>query len=318
MNINKKKLSLTFKKIKGEIDEVKKSLNSFTITNDSKIKTINQKFNLSLDETIILFKKRLDLSINEINDSLQEIYDTTSKSKVIDKKIAQIQHKLDKHSLNIKEFTKIIKNNDKNLILLNSKLQEFENMSVDIEDVENNFISRSEVNKKIKKVGNVKKIENRIEKLISKNEKFSDRIKNLEENNSMFVSMTKFNTLTEDFIELKSNTIIKKDLIQMNERIDQIEEEFYNKIELVLKNFKKIESNLENVLVLKKEFVTKEQFKNLRKEIKMLVQGLKDVQKIKTKISKIDNKKDKKQVNTKAKNNNTNKRNSIFNFFFEE
>ena len=108
MNINKKKLSLTFKKIKGEIDEVKKSLNSFTITNDSKIKTINQKFNLSLDETIILFKKRLDLSINEINDSLQEIYDTTSKSKVIDKKIAQIQHKLDKHSLNIKEFTKII------------------------------------------------------------------------------------------------------------------------------------------------------------------------------------------------------------------
>jgi hypothetical protein len=315
--INKKKLSLTFNKIKLDINNINESIKLLSSQNKSKIKTINQKFNLSLDETIILFKKRLDLSINEINDSLQDIYDTTSKSKLVDKKFAQIQHVLDKHSINIKDFNKIIKKNDKNLILLNSKLQEFENISVDIEDVESNFISRSEVNNKILKLGNIKKLENSVKKLIINNEKLEQKISNLEDDSSTYASITKLNSLNEKIIDLKSNIIIKKDLEQMNNRIDKIEDKFYNKTDSFLDHFKKLELSVEKVLKLKKEFVSKEQFKNLRKEIKMIVQGLKDVQKIKSKISRI-NSKNTINKNIKSRNINSSKPKRFMNFFFEE
>jgi len=284
--IRDKQIRSAFIKVKKEIGEIRLFQESQSASFNSKLSTqinsLNDKFNSIISD----LKSHNENSFDETKDILQELYETSPDKEKVNQELAKIQINLD---ILKKEFTEIFKSqkglNDK-LNLISNKLQEFENISVDVEDVENNFITRKEVDEIRVSIENITANEKNLKRIEKKISSFDNRLQDIEQNRHIYVQREHIERIHEDIADLKSNLVLKKDLVDMNNRIDNMEEKQYKKIKENKADLKSINHNIGDVFKLKKSFVTKEQFKNQRTEIRLLVQGLKDIQKIKTKLDK--------------------------------
>jgi len=260
---------------------------------DKELSGIKENFETSLKEGE---KREQELSatlqstIAEYNDRI-----TAVEGNVGDE-VDRSHQRLDSFSDRLSDINSKTKKFEKLLDLMNSKLQEFENISVDVEDVEKSFITRDEMKQSLADVSLLKRSMNKLNKSVDSHKK---TLQKMDQQKYIYARETQMRLVMDDVIDLKSRLVLKNDLESMNDRIDNFEKSNDKKNQVQSDTMQVLEDNLADVISLKKTFVTKDQFNGQRKEIKMLVNGLKDVQKIKDKIKKLKFPKGK---NAKGKN----------------
>lgn len=163
---------------------------------------------------------------------------------------------------------------EQNVGLISSKLQEFDDMSVDIDEVDKIYMTKDELKKAL---GTPKQLRRTIEKYTKKTDKISNKLQDMEEEKHRFASHSSLKHLQEEMIEVRNSLIRRHDLEIMNSRIDKIEDRMHKRMDRIDKSVQRIEDNLVSALALKKDFISKTQYENLRKEIKLLVQGIKEM-----------------------------------------
>jgi len=218
-----KSIKIAFLKIKKDIKQINAAIGRISqrtdykidllIKNtDSKIRDFNDKCNQKIktlsgnienkskkqvevittliEQTSVKTNKNTEKSIIEINDSVDELRNSTLQKNEMIIDFIEVKKNIEKLNENFqlienhyKEFDdRFGEINAKNqeledtITLISNKLQEFENVSVDVEDVENNFITRDEFNKKLEKALKTKKIEKKLNKINKKILNFEEDI----------------------------------------------------------------------------------------------------------------------------------------------
>lgn len=270
-----------FFKVKQDIDELREMHRGSVQVFRTRQKEIETQQESHIKKKIDDIQKQIDVLKDESTE-LKSAQDKNGEDHVFE--IEKVRHMIEGFSDRIQDMNHKLKKLEQVMTLQESKLQEFENISVDIEDVEKNFITREEIEKSIKESHEsnkmIKKISKRMDTADSKVAKMSEEIHTLAQKASI-------ESLQEQMIDIKDSSISRKDLEQMNDRIDSMEDRFIKRMDSLETDNEQLENHIKDVLMLKKQFITKEQYKDLRKEIKLLVKGLKDVQKIKEKIKKL-------------------------------
>jgi len=315
------------KAVKNAFAKVKKEMEVLNTVQQSMAYAVNQKFEDSKSEIQHgleaqkkihdTYEKELNQVVTNLNkeltDQLQKNQKDQSeltnrklsiiKAKIIkleesnNNKFLKINNQSDSSSEKLAELKKSVNKHKRTLSLISSKLQEFENISVDIDDVESTFVSSDEFSGISEQLDEMSKQLNKQAKTI---DKINSQVSDYKEDKQGYARISDFERMQEDIVELKSHLVLREDIEGMHNRLDKMEERFLSRMDDLRNNYDDVSENLADVYSMKKLFVSKEQHKILRKEIKLLVSGLKDIQKIKDKI----------------KPNKT--KNSIVNFFTEE
>jgi len=217
-------------------------------------------------------------TISEYNDRI------TATEKNVQELVERANQRLDSFSDRVTDMNKKIKHFEKTLDLMSSKLQEFENISVDVEEVEKSFVTKSDMKSQIADFTGVKK---GISNLTKTTKRMQAKISDIASQRTEYALKVDSRRTMEDVIDLKSRLLLKSDFESMNDRIDNFESKVLKKSSEHSNLMQKLEENIADVLSLKKTFVSKEQFNSQRKEIRLLISGLKGVQRLKDKIKKL-------------------------------
>ncbi len=236
---------------------------------DSRIRDSFRNVKKDMDEIRDIHK----FSIQAINTKLRTIEKELNYR--LDTSVAEIKKKIDARVTNHehKEIMQSFKEASKKITKVSDRMKELEAMSLDVDDLDKSYVTGHDLEKKLGslrgKISNVKR-----------------QLSNFEEDRFSYASEEKLKSVEQSMIELKSELVLRQDLEQMNDRLDSIEEKFMERAGELKDTFNKLEKDVSDIYSLKKEFVSKEQLANLRKEIRLLVEGLKEIQKIKKKLDK--------------------------------
>jgi len=283
-----------FVRVKNDIEELRNLQNSAIEAMRVKLgfatKSLQEQQNTFINkqkQIEVVYKDKLDVLKNLVNKISK-----TNKSAIehefvkVDKRVSAIEQRnkelLSGFNDQIATVEKSVRKLSRDIDLISSKLQEFENISVDIEEIDKSYVTTDSL---IRQLGNPKHVKKTIKRLANDVDSIKNKVRNYEESIGEYALAKNHRKTEEDVIALKSNLVFRNHFEDMNSRIDMLENKTVLSTEALKKNHKKIEDNIGDVIALKKSFVTKEQYKMLRKEIKLLVQGLKDIQKIKTKLN---------------------------------
>jgi len=245
---------------------------------------------------VVSIDKEIKLRFRDLEKEISEQYkDIDNLAKEFDKSVMLAEEASDEILLlraQIKETnTRIndvqLKQNktDVDFTALTQKQQELDDMSIEFEELEDI---------KAPEISNLNKDIKYLQKKQIKQQKQLDKL-----NESDYASLTDTERLQEEITELKAHLVEKDDMDTANDRLGKMENKLMGRYDEVKKELDTIANNLDSIYALRRSFVSKEQFKNLRKEIRLLVSGLKDIQKIKDKLTK-------------------KKGNAFLNFFLEE
>jgi uncharacterized alpha-E superfamily protein len=148
-------------------------------------------------------------------------------------------------------------------------------MSVDIEDIEKHYATKEDLDELpgTKDISNIDKRLDEVQANISKLEEETDSIVPESRVLAIEKSVTEHNAIRDK----KINEVITR-LAKIEKQLSRTE-----KLELSLNQQKE---DYSKILELKENFATKQQVSMLKKEIKMLMSGLKDVQKLKKLVGK--------------------------------
>ncbi len=287
MKIREQKLRDAFNSIKRDMEEIRQVQRSQS-----------EAFNLKLNTRTGDLSQRLDIILSEIRTSLADAVDKTGRDV---ERISQAAKesldagsevpKLRKDMALVKSEVDVLKNTlddtDRKLELLSNKLQEFENLSVDVDDVENDFVSRKAFEEHMDFIYPLVGVDKRVKKLKKQNERIDARLQDIENERYAYAAKEQAERLQEELIELRTNLAMKDEISAMNSRIDSMEAAMQKRFDRSGDEVKKIQNDMVDIYKLKKSFVSVEQFRDMRKEIRLLVQGLKDVQKLKEKMAKV-------------------------------
>ncbi len=208
-----------------------------------------------------------------------------------------------------KELNQFYDETSKKIEKISGKIEELRSMSVDIDDIGSRWVTERD-------------LEKRLSKLSRKMDKALQVISDYNEEKYGFASQEKLKTVEENLIELKSELVLRQDIEQINDRLDTMEEKFMKRLDNLKTQFDALEKKISDVYSLKKDFVSKERFTNLRKEIRLLVEGLKEIQRIKKRLDREKanmKKKPKKRAKSKKEPGLLKKSaDAVVDFFFEE
>ena len=199
----------------------------------------------------------------------------------IDKLLTDVEKRQKEDSKDLKELMVKHEALQKELELVSSRLQEFENISLDIEDVEKSFLTREEFDKRLKRVA----LQKDLDKASKKVKSIEEDVSELEEDRFNYVETEHMKKVEEDLVSLKSELVLKQDVEDVNSRLEKAESKLIKDMDKIREKQKTIEKDLAEVYSMKKGLVSKDQLQNLRKEIKMLLEGLKEIDKIKKKLN---------------------------------
>jgi len=243
---------------------LEETMNNFMDKSDSQVEELRNE--------ISSLSSRVENSISEFNEQLE------SHDSQINESVERAKERLEAYSDRLADMNAKQKKFERSLDLMSAKLQEFDNMSVDIEDVEKSFVTREEVKERLSEVkGSAKELKKAVREL----DRLTRQINDIEERQHLYANESDVKRNMEEVLDLKSRLALREDLEQMNERIDRFSDRLGSGSKELKGALKKVDASVADVLSLKKDFVTKEQFTDLRKEIKLLVQGLKEIQKLK-------------------------------------
>ncbi len=300
MKIRDKNLREAFSKIKRDMEEIRQVQRSQA-----------EAFSMKLESRTGDLRQRLESILSEIRTGLAEAVQKTEKdveriSKAAQESleagpdIAHLRQAMSAMKDEIENLRHMLDSSGKRLDLVSNKLQEFENLSVDVEDVENDFVSRKAFEEHMDFIYPLVGVEKKVKNLKKEYDRIDSRLQDIENERYAFASKETAERIQGDIADLKSNLAVKDDLIGMNSRIDSMEDWLAKQLEKSGNDIKKMEKDMVDVYRLKRSFVTKEQFSDMRKELRLLVQGLKEIQKLKEKIGSVKKVAKKAQLKKKA------------------
>jgi len=256
--------------LKKAFNSVKKDIREIHIVQDSIFSNIKQQVNS--------FEKSLNTRVDESDSK------TSKKITVIQKNFENVSNHVDTLKPELKKIADNLKEiddklnelfNENNTINekikdISLKIQKINKTSIDIDDINDEFFSKQEGVKLIDKYLREFHKDNNLThiKLLSND---------YEENKSAFARKNVLDRLREELIELKSSIIVKNDLELTRNRIEKVDVVLKKKLLGLKKTVDSYEKKIIDVYKLKSDFVTKKQFSNLRKEIDLIVSGLKEI-----------------------------------------
>ena len=183
------------------------------------------------------------------------------------RKIEGLLKKIDDEQVELFSENKFIQDKIKDILL---KIESITRASVDIRDVDEMFVRRKDAEKMLLKQS--KKFKKDIQRL---NALASD----YEDNKGRYAQKDVLEKIQEEVVDLKSSIILRDDLEITRDRIEDIEKTISSRLRELKKTVDSYEEKIVEVYKLKKDFVTREQFLNQRKEIDMIISGLKELSK---------------------------------------
>lgn len=192
-------------------------------------------------------------------------------------RMTEMQKLLAMHEKNILELRKTGGQTDKKFARMATRLEDFEALSVDVEDVEKHFATKGEVDARIHKS---------FESIAHDLKKVSEDLSRFEESQATLADKGELKKLEEQYLELKSELVLRSALEEVHDRIDAIEKKTIHRGDGMQKQLDRIEDEVTDVYELRKSFVGKEHLANVNKEIKLLTEGLKAAQKGKARAVK--------------------------------
>jgi len=279
--MNQLNLRKAFRKIKDEMKEIRQRQRASNIECTEKIEAGMQDW-----------KKELTQSTEEISDSLDNL-DTSivslKESMIANKEFTQVIEKihsrLDGVNDRLNSVSKESKRASEQVNLYGAKLQELEDQSVDIEEVEHSFLTKEQVLTLIRKESVTQKELKGLKRNINKINKVSMELKS---SKGTFASKRESERIQEQLVELKSQVILRNDLEDTQNRIESVEANLKSRLKKYDEIYDELEQEIATVIGLKKDFATKEQMENVRKEIKLILVALKEIDRIKKKIARKD------------------------------
>lgn len=254
MKISERDIRRAFANVKRDINEIhdihKFSAQAF----NNKLKTFETELRKAIDAAQ---QKAQNCKIAEIDELRRRIEEQNS----------DIQHKCDSLGSEHKS--------------IRQQLTQIEKQKLSIQEVYRQVQAEME-----KKYGRLSELSSQLKKQYKQLEELKDTVAKHDEEKSSFASAESLRRMDDRLIELKAELVLRGQLEDVEERMDAIDSRMAKAVERLQKGFDRLEQGMADVYSMKKAFVTKEQFANQRKEIKLLVEGLKDIEKIKKRLGK--------------------------------
>jgi hypothetical protein len=300
--------------IRTAFSNVKKDINDLRASQES----ANAGMLVQFEDQAKLIQKKTDALAAELKQKLEaQKRDLWPVVDAMEERIAEMRKLESVHEKNIIELRKALAQTEKKHAKIMTRLQDFEALAVEVDDVEKHFMTKPEADARIQKA---------TEALVAETRAYRERVSRIEDVQGKSATREDLKKVEGQLIELKSDLVLQSAIEDANDRIDAVESKAGKRADGLQAQFRKIENDIADVYDLRKSYATKEQLSNIQKEIRMIMEGLKAAQKrdkVVKKVEKVEKKRGKKaqperSAKSKDKGRIRNAVTSVKRFFIDE
>jgi hypothetical protein len=185
-------------------------------------------------------------------------------------RLAEIQKTEGMHEKSLIGLRKDMAQIDKKLGKLITRLEDFEALSVEVQDVEKHFITKAEADARIHKS---------VETLSGDIKIMAEQGARLEQSQKNSVMKDDLKKVEKQLGDIRKSVVGESVVDSLHNRIDSFESKAGKNSDNLRADFRKMQDNMAELYDMRKSYATKDQIANLNKEIRMLTEGLRETHK---------------------------------------